>query len=86
MDLNTKIPGPNGSIPDDRKYNPTFDIDKLVGNDILDGFAKQATHEEICDQALSNYREVADKCGYWSSTIEHAIKFYKEHGNKKELL
>ena len=35
-----------------------------------------ATHEEICDRALENYRDGADISGSWSNTVEKAIKFY----------
>lgn len=39
-----------------------------------------ATHEEICDQALKHYEDLARECCHWNSVVPRAIEFYKKHG------
>jgi len=43
----------------------------------------QATHEEICDQALTDYERISSEVCDWNSVIPKAIEFYK---NKDKLL
>lgn len=44
----------------------------------------EATHEEICDQALEHYESLAKECSHWDSVVPKAIEFYKQHGPEKE--
>ena len=39
----------------------------------------QASHEEICDNALSHYEQLSSECHDWLSTVPKAIKFYKKY-------
>lgn len=41
---------------------------------------RAATHDEICDRALTHYREVASSACHWSKTVEMALQFYRQHG------
>lgn len=41
---------------------------------------KQATHEELCNKALTDYNEVAGQANIYNSTIYKAIMFYREYG------
>ena len=38
----------------------------------------EATHEEVCDQALKHYEEISNEVSHYSSVVPKAIKFYKE--------
>jgi len=42
----------------------------------------KATHEEICDSALRDYLRISSDVCEWNSTIEKAIKFYRQFGDK----
>ena len=44
----------------------------------------KATHDEICESAMKHYMEVSDKACEWSSTVEHAIDFYRRHGEQRK--
>jgi len=44
----------------------------------------KATHDEICDKALEHYEDLARQCHHWSSTVIHAIEFYKKYGGEIE--
>jgi len=39
-----------------------------------------ATHEEICDGALTHYEKLATECHSWYSVVPKAIEFYKQYG------
>ena len=43
----------------------------------------KATHEEICDFALKDYRRISKEACEWNSVIEKAIKFYKQFGKER---
>lgn len=45
--------------------------------------AYQATHEELCNQALEHYEDISKEVCHWNSLIPKAINFYKEWGNGK---
>ena len=45
----------------------------------------QATHEEVCDQALEHYEEISKKAKHWSSTVPTAIEFYKKNFKDKAI-
>ena len=47
----------------------------MVDNNIF----KQATHAELCDQALEHYESLAKECCHWNSIVPKAIAFYKEY-------
>jgi len=49
-------------------------------SDSIDGETDQATHAELCDQALEHYESLAKECCHWNSLIPKAIEFYKEYG------
>ena len=38
----------------------------------------QATHEEICDQALIHYEKISKETCDWNSVVPKAIKFYRD--------
>jgi len=42
----------------------------------------RVTHEEICNQALEQYKEMSREIGQWNSLIPKAIEFYKKFGGK----
>ena len=47
--------------------------------------ACQATHDEICDGALKHYEEVSTRGHCWSSTVVHAIEFYRKYGGVLDI-
>lgn len=45
----------------------------------------EATHEQICDQALLHYESLAKECCSWSSVVPRAIKFYRQYGSESNI-
>jgi len=43
---------------------------------------QQATHEEVCDEALRHYEKIAKECCHWNSLIPKAIAFYRKKHKK----
>ena len=41
--------------------------------------AKVATHEELCDQALKHYEDIANVASHWSSLVPEAIRYYRDN-------
>ena len=47
--------------------------------DISVGGCCQATHEEVCNQALEHYEEISSRACNWSSVVPKAIKYYRDN-------
>jgi len=47
--------------------------------------AYQATHKELCNQALKHYEELSVKCCHWNSLVPRAIEFYKKFGENSKF-
>ena len=43
----------------------------------------EASHEELCAQALKHYNEVSGAAHSWWNIIPQAIRFYAEHGGEQ---
>jgi hypothetical protein len=43
----------------------------------------EASHEELCDKALTHYEEISNKACCWNSTVVQALKFYKSNGGRR---
>ena len=52
----------------------------------LEDNTSMISHDEICEDAFKHYEELATKCHNWSSTVVHAIKFYKQYGKGKVVV
>lgn len=63
-----------------REKSPAQGKDVKGGEMLEQG--SQASHEEICNQALAHYEEISDKAKHWSSTVPMAIKFYRDNYTK----
>ena len=38
----------------------------------------QATHEELCNQALEHYKRISKEAVEWNSIVPKAIEFYRD--------
>lgn len=45
----------------------------------MDGAIK-ATHEELCNQALKHYEELASEYSHWNSVVPKALEYYQDFG------
>lgn len=46
------------------------------------GGACQATHEEVCNQALKHYEQISTEVCHWNSLVPEAIKYYRDNYKK----
>ena len=50
-----------------------------MGDIIKEEPSKEATHEELCNQALKHYEEISDAACHWNSVVPEAIKYYRDN-------
>lgn len=43
----------------------------------------EARFEDLVDDAIKHYDEISLKAHHWSSTVVHALEFYKKHGKEE---
>jgi len=58
-------------------------VEKVI-KEKTDKRACQASHEEICNQALRHYEKLAKEYSCWNSLIPKAIEYYKKEWDVKD--